>query len=221
MRGALLGFAGAHRQPTPPFVMMRSLWLKRLLDVLASATGLLLLLPLLLLIALWVKFDSPGSIFFRQERIGLRGKPFRIVKFRSMSADHAGAQITVGADPRITRSGYLLRAYKLDELPQLLNVLLGDMSLVGPRPEVPRYVALYPADVRDEVLSVRPGITDLASVQYRSESTLLAHSPDPERTYIDTILPAKLALCQQYVRERSFLLDLKIIAMTLGIVLKP
>ena len=200
---------------------MKSLALKRAFDLAASGIGLLLLSPLLLALAVWIRLDSPGPVFFRQERIGLRGRPFRIYKFRSMRVDHSGPQITVGADDRITRSGHIIRAYKLDELPQLLNVFLGDMSLVGPRPEVPRYVALYPADVRAEVLSVRPGITDLASVQYRSESTLLAHSPDPERTYIDTILPAKLALCQQYVRERSFLLDLKIIAMTLGIVLKP
>ena len=200
---------------------MLSLWLKRLFDVAASAAGLLLLAPLLLAIALWIRLDSPGPVFFRQERVGLRGQPSRIFKFRSMRADNAGPQITVGADDRITRSGRFIRAYKLDELPQLLNVLLGDMSIVGPRPEVPRYVALYPADVRDEGLSVRPGMTDWASVQYRSESALLAQSPDPERTYVETVLPAKLALCQQYVRERSLLLDLKIIAMTLGILLKP
>ena len=200
---------------------MRSLWLKRLFDVAASAAGLLLLAPLLLAIAVWIRLDSPGPVFFRQERVGLRGQPFRIFKFRSMRADNAGPQITVGADARITRSGRFIRAYKLDELPQLLNVLLGDMSIVGPRPEVPRYVALYPATVRDEVLSGRPGMTDWASVQYRSESALLAQSPDPERTYVETVLPAKLVLCQQYVRERSLLLDLKIIAMTLGILLKP
>ena len=199
----------------------QSLWLKRLFDVAASAAGLLLLAPLLLAIALWIRLDSPGPVFFRQERVGLRGQPFRIFKFRSMRADNAGPQITVGADERITRSGRFIRAYKLDELPQLLNVLLGDMSIVGPRPEVPRYVALYPADVRDEVLSVRPGMTDWASVQYRSESTLLAQSSNPEQTYVDTILPAKLALCRQYVRERSFWLDLRIIGMTLGILLKP
>ncbi|MGD9585931.1 MAG: sugar transferase [Brachymonas sp.] len=200
---------------------MKSLALKRAFDLAASGIGLLLLSPLLLALAVWIRLDSPGPVFFRQERIGLRGRPFRIYKFRSMRVDHSGPQITVGADDRITRSGHIIRAYKLDELPQLLNVFLGDMSLVGPRPEVPRYVALYPADVRAEVLSVRPGITDLASVQYRSESTLLAQSADPERTYIDTILPAKLALCRQYVRERSLGLDLKIIGMTLGILLKP
>ena len=200
---------------------MKSLALKRAFDLAASGIGLLLLSPLLLALAAWIRLDSPGPVFFRQERIGLRGRPFRIYKFRSMRVDHSGPQITVGADDRITRSGHIIRAYKLDELPQLLNVFLGDMSLVGPRPEVPRYVALYPADVRAEVLSVRPGITDLASVQYRSESMLLAQSSNPEQTYVDTILPAKLALCRQYVRERSFWLDLRIIGMTLGILLKP
>ena len=200
---------------------MKSLALKRAFDLAASSIGLLLLSPLLLALAAWIRLDSPGPVFFRQERIGLRGRPFRIYKFRSMRVDHSGPQITVGADDRITRSGHIIRAYKLDELPQLLNVFLGDMSLVGPRPEVPRYVALYPADVRAEVLSVRPGITDLASVQYRSESMLLAQSSNPEQTYVDTILPAKLALCRQYVRERSFWLDLRIIGMTLGILLKP
>ena len=200
---------------------MLSLALKRLFDIAASCIGLLLLAPVLLGIAVWIKRDSPGPVFFRQERIGRHGQPFRIYKFRSMRQDNAGLQITVGADDRITRSGHFIRAYKLDELPQLINVLLGDMSIVGPRPEVPRYVALYPADVRAEVLSVRPGITDLASVQYRSESTLLAQSSNPEQTYVDTILPAKLALCRQYVRERSFWLDLRIIGMTLGILLKP
>ena len=200
---------------------MRSLALKRLFDIAASAIGLLLLAPVLLGIAIWIKRDSPGPVFFRQERIGRHGQPFRIYKFRSMRQNNAGLQITVGEDARITRSGRFIRAYKLDELPQLINVLLGDMSIVGPRPEVPRYVALYPAEVRAEVLSVRPGITDLASVQYRSESTLLAQSSNPEQTYVDTILPAKLALCRQYVRERSFWLDLRIIGMTLGILLKP
>ena len=201
--------------------MMRSLLLKRLFDMAASGIGLLLLAPLLLALAMWIKYDSSGPVFFLQERVGLCGKLFRIIKFRSMRQDNAGLQITVGEDARITRSGRFIRAYKLDELPQLINVLLGDMSLVGPRPEVPRYVALYPADVRDEVLSVRPGITDLASVQYRSESDLLAASSDPELTYTTVILPAKLALYQQYVRQRSLWLDVRIIGMTLGILFKP
>ena len=201
--------------------MMRSLLLKRLFDMAASGICLLLLAPLLLALAMWIKYDSSGPVFFLQERVGLCGKLFRIIKFRSMRQHHAGPQITVGADARITRSGRFIRAYKLDELPQLINVLLGDMSLVGPRPEVPRYVALYPADVRDEVLSVRPGMTDLASVQYRSESDLLAASSDPELTYTTVILPAKLALYQQYVRQRSLWLDVRIIGMTLGILFKP
>ena len=201
--------------------MMRSLLLKRLFDMAASGIGLLLLAPLLLVLAVWIKCDSAGPVFFLQERVGLCGKLFRIIKFRSMRQHHAGPQITVGADVRITRSGRFIRAYKLDELPQLINVLLGDMSLVGPRPEVPRYVALYPADVREEVLSVRPGMTDLASVQYRSESDLLAASSDPELTYTTVILPAKLALYQQYVRQRSLWLDVRIIGMTLGILFKP
>ena len=201
--------------------MMRSLLLKRLFDMAASGIGLLLLAPLLLALAMWIKYDSSGPVFFLQERVGLCGKLFRIIKFRSMRQDNAGLQITVGEDARITRSGRFIRAYKLDELPQLINVLLGDMSLVGPRPEVPRYVALYPADVRDEVLSVRPGMTDLASVQYRSESDLLAASSDPELTYTTVILPAKLALYQQYVRQRSLWLDVRIIGMTLGILFKP
>ena len=201
--------------------MMRSLLLKRLFDMAASGIGLLLLAPLLLVLAVWIKCDSAGPVFFLQERVGLCGKLFRIIKFRSMRQHHAGPQITVGEDARITRSGRFIRAYKLDELPQLINVLLGDMSLVGPRPEVPRYVALYPADVRDEVLSVRPGMTDLASVQYRSESDLLAASSDPERTYTTVILPAKLALYQQYVRQRSLWLDVRIICVTFGILFKP
>ena len=201
--------------------MMRSLLLKRLFDMAASGIGLLLLAPLLLALAVWIKCDSAGPVFFLQERVGLHGKLFRIIKFRSMRQNNSGPQITVGADARITRSGRFIRAYKLDELPQLINVLLGDMSLVGPRPEVPRDVALYPADVREEVLSVRPGMTDLASVQYRSESDLLAASSDPERTYTTVILPAKLALYQQYVRQRSLWLDVRIICVTFGILFKP
>ena len=200
---------------------MRLLWLKRPFDFVASAAGLLLLSPLLLVIAAWIKRDSTGPVFFRQERVGLHGKTFRIYKFRSMRVDNAGLQITVGADDRITPSGHFIRAYKLDELPQLINVLLGDMSLVGPRPEVPRYVAHYPADVREMVLSVRTGITDLASVKYRSESDLLARSSNPEQTYLEEILPAKLALCTEYVRNRSFWFDIQIIFMTIGIMFKP
>ncbi len=192
---------------------------KRLFDVLLSSIGLLLLMPLLGLIALCVKLDSPGPVMFRQERVGRFGQPFRIHKFRTMR--HAmpgqpsqGLQITVGADSRITRVGHFLRASKLDELPQLLDVWLGDMSLVGPRPEVPRYVAHYPAVLREKVLSVRPGITDIASIEYRDESSVLARAADPEQAYIHEVLPHKLALAAQYVDEASLWLDVRLIART-------
>ena len=190
---------------------MTSLLLKRLFDLLASATGLLLLAPLLLAIAAWVKLDSPGPVFFRQQRVGRDGVPFRIYKFRSMRQDNAGLQITVGADRRITRVGQFLRASKLDELPQLIDVWQGAMSLVGPRPEVPRYVAHYPAALRDKVLSVRPGITDIASIEYRDESAVLARAADPERAYIDEVLPHKLALAARYVERSSLWLDVWLI----------
>jgi lipopolysaccharide/colanic/teichoic acid biosynthesis glycosyltransferase len=190
---------------------------KRLFDLLLSSLGLLVLAPLLLLIALLIKLDSPGPVTFRQERVGRYGQPFRIHKFRTMRHEPAGQglQITVGADRRITRVGGFLRASKLDELPQLLDVWLGDMSLVGPRPEVPRYVAHYPADVRDKVLSVRPGITDIASIEYRDESAVLARAADPEHAYIHEVLPHKLALAAQYVDRSSVGLDLWLIWRTL------
>lgn len=191
-------------------------------DVLASAAGLLILSPVLVAIAIWVKLDSAGPVFFRQERVGRFGKPFRIHKFRTMLQVQpaAGLQITVGADSRITRSGHFLRHYKLDELPQLIDVLVGSMSVVGPRPEVPRYVAMYPVDVKSVVLSVRPGITDLASIEYRSESDLLAKSNNPEQTYIQEIMPAKLAYCVKYVQQQSLLFDLGIILKTFLAILK-
>ncbi|AKM30425.1 sugar transferase [Pandoraea faecigallinarum] len=190
---------------------------KRLLDLAGSSAGLLVLSPVLLGIALAVKLDSPGPVFFRQERIGLRGVPFRIHKFRTMTVDMTGAarQITVGADRRITRVGSVLRKYKLDELAQLIDVFTGAMSLVGPRPEVPKYVAVYPSDVRDIVLSVKPGITDLASIEYRDESTLLGQSDDPERTYIEEVLPAKLRYCVEYAQRHSVWLDVRIILRTI------
>jgi lipopolysaccharide/colanic/teichoic acid biosynthesis glycosyltransferase len=190
---------------------------KRLFDVIVAALGLLLLSPLLIAIALWIKLDSPGPVFFRQERVGRGGVLFRIHKFRSMRADAplAGPQLTVGADPRITRAGQLLRRTKLDELPQLIDVLAGSMSLVGPRPEVPRYVALYPAALRDKVLSVRPGITDPASIEYRDESALLARATDPERVYIEQIMPAKLRCAASYVDRMSLANDVRLIGATL------
>lgn len=189
---------------------------KRLFDIACAATALLLLCPVLLAVALWVRLDSPGPVIFRQQRVGRGGRLFSIFKFRTMrvGAEAAGLPLTVGADARITRAGAWLRRSKVDELPQLVNVLWGDMSLVGPRPEVPRYVALYPADLRETVLSVRPGITDLASLAYRNESTLLAHSADPERTYAEEILPAKLRCACQYVHTRTLWLDLKILVQT-------
>ena len=194
---------------------------KRLFDLIGAVAGLVLLAPLLLGIALWIKLDSRGPVFFRQQRVGRLGVPFRIHKFRTMIDDtraHSpapGLQLTVGADPRITRAGRLLRAAKLDELPQLLDVLAGTMSLVGPRPEVPRYVAMYPPALRDKVLSVRPGITDPASIEYRDESRLLARAVDPEQAYIEQVMPAKLAHAVRYVDHRSLLGDLRVIGATL------
>lgn len=190
---------------------------KRLFDLLLSSLGLLVLAPLLLLIALLIKLDSPGPVMFRQERVGRFGRPFHIHKFRTMRHEPAGQglQITVGADRRITRVGGFLRASKLDELPQLLDVWLGDMSLVGPRPEVPRYVAHYPAELREKVLSVRPGITDIASIEYRDESAVLARAADPEQAYIHEVLPHKLALAARYVERSSVWLDAWLIWRTL------
>jgi lipopolysaccharide/colanic/teichoic acid biosynthesis glycosyltransferase len=190
---------------------------KRAFDLAASAAGLVLLAPLLLLIALWIKLDSPGPVFFRQQRVGRHGVLFSIIKFRTMAHQRDGdRQLTVGHDGRITGAGQLLRRYKLDELPQLLNVAGGSMSLVGPRPEVPRYVACYPPQMRAVVLSVAPGITDWASILYKQESEILGRAADPERAYVDTILPVKLAYYERYVRERSFWLDLRIIFRTLA-----
>lgn len=190
---------------------------KRWFDLLASGLGLVLLAPLLLVLAVWIKLDSKGPVFFRQERVGRDGKLFRIHKFRTMvtDAERRGLQITVGADARVTRVGQWMRKYKLDELPQLLDVWLGQMSLVGPRPEVPRYVACYPADVRDLVLSVRPGITDRASIEFKDENEILARAADPNKAYIEQVLPIKLAFYQEYVKNRSFIGDIALIFKTI------
>ena len=189
---------------------------KRAFDVVAAGLGLLLLAPLFVAIALWIKLDSPGPVFYRQQRVGRGGVPFSIFKFRTMVTRSGDArQLTVGRDPRITGAGHFLRHYKLDELPQLLNVLQGSMSLVGPRPEVPRYVDCYPPQVRSLVLSVAPGITDWASILYKEESAILGKASDPERAYVETILPTKLDYYVRYVRERSFWLDLRILWRTL------
>jgi lipopolysaccharide/colanic/teichoic acid biosynthesis glycosyltransferase len=186
---------------------------KRLFDIAFSALALTALAPLLLAIALWVKLDSPGPALFRQVRVGRRGREFRIFKFRTMhvDAERTGPHITVGADARITRSGAFLRKYKLDELPQFINVLFGDMSVVGPRPEVPRYVALYPEELRELVLSVRPGITDRASIEFRDENALLGASVNPEAAYVEQVMPIKLGYYAEYAADRSFAGDLMLI----------
>jgi lipopolysaccharide/colanic/teichoic acid biosynthesis glycosyltransferase len=189
---------------------------KRAFDVTAAALGLAVLWPLMIAAALAVRLDSPGDILFVQERVGRHFRRFKLYKFRTMIAAPAvsGPAITASGDPRITRVGRLLRGSKLDEIPQLVNVLKGDMSLVGPRPEVPAYVELFERDYR-EILTVRPGITDLASIKYRHEATLLAASSDPQREYLARILPDKIDLAKQYVRRASFALDLRLITQTL------
>lgn len=189
---------------------------KRCFDLLASLAALCLLAPLLLLIACWVKLDSPGPALFLQQRVGRDGVPFKIFKFRTMRLDsEAQGALTVGHDARITVAGRWLRRSKIDELPQLMNVVLGQMSLVGPRPELARYVACYPSAVRSCVLSVAPGITEWGSIMYRDENALLAGAADPDRLYIEQILPIKLAYSQRYVEQRSFWMDLHILASTL------
>jgi lipopolysaccharide/colanic/teichoic acid biosynthesis glycosyltransferase len=190
--------------------------MKRLFDIIGSIVGLLFLFPVLILAALLVKFDSRGPVFFRQERIGRNFKPFLIYKFRTMVQDaaRAGRPITVGEDPRITRVGRFLRKTKIDELPQLMNVLKGDMSLVGPRPEVPEYVKLFRSDYA-EVLKIRPGITDLASIKYRDEAAVLRNSDNPEQEYLTRILPDKVRLAKEYVQRSSLFFDLGLILQTL------
>ena len=188
---------------------------KRAMDIVLSAAALCVLWPVLLLIALAIVVDDPGPVFYRQVRVGRSGKPFRIFKFRTMvvDADKKGLSITVGRDSRITRVGAFLRRTKLDELAQLLNVLCGQMSFVGPRPEVPRYVELYTPYQR-QVLLVRPGITDYASIAYRNENDLLAGADDPERMYIETIMPDKIELNMKYLREISPLTDVRLMLRT-------
>ncbi|HET7866872.1 MAG TPA: sugar transferase [Burkholderiaceae bacterium] len=192
---------------------------KRMLDVALATLGLLLLAPALLLIAAAIKLDSPGPVFYRQQRVGRHGRLFRIHTFRTMRHNPAdtGPQITVGADPRITRVGAWLRRTKCDELAQLIDVLQGSMSIVGPRPEVPHYVALYPAHLRDKLLSVRPGITDPVSLEFRNESELLARAADPQREYVQVILPRKLEHAARCVEQATLAGDLQVICRTLAI----
>lgn len=193
--------------------------MKRLFDLVLSGIGLLLLSPLFLLVAIAIKLDSRGPVFFRQERVGRYGHPFFIFKFRTMTvAQRETLQLTVAGDARVTRVGAFLRHYKIDELPQLIDVLRGTMSLVGPRPEVPRYVAQYPAVQRERILSVRPGITDFASILFRNESDLLAGAEDPEQIYLNTVLPEKLRVAVNYVDHASLVGDIKVLGLTLNTV---
>lgn len=189
--------------------------MKRAFDLVAAVLGLVLLSPVMAVVTVLVKLDTEGPAVFRQVRIGMRGREFRIWKFRTMRIVADGPAVTAGADPRITRVGRWLRSWKLDELPQLLNVVLGDMSLVGPRPEVPQYVDLWPEWARERILSVRPGITDPASLAFRRESDVLAAVDDPERHYVNTILPEKVALYTAYVDGQTFLGDCRILLRTL------
>lgn len=197
--------------------------IKRLFDLLAAGAGLLILWPVLLVIAVLIKLDSPGPVFFRQVRVGRHGEPFRLFKFRTMTVagEGQGPEITIGEDARITRIGSVLRRYKLDELPQLIDVVRGTMSLVGPRPEVPRYVDQYPPDQRVHVLSVRPGITDFASLKYRNESDLLAQAADAEREYVEVIMPEKLRVAGNYIAHASLRSDLRLLGLTVRTVFSP
>ena len=193
---------------------------RRLLDVCGAAAGLLCLLPLFLLISIWIKIDSKGPVFYRAIRLGRYGKPFQMFKFRSMraDADKVGALITPDKDSRVTRVGGFLRKFKLDELPQLINVLKGEMSLVGPRPEAALYFDYYSPDEKRAVLSVRSGMTDYGSLRFHDEGRLLAGSADPIQTYLDLIREPKVRAQLEYIRDQSLLLDIKIIFRTIGVV---
>lgn len=195
--------------------------MKRIFDVTASGLGLLLLSPLFLIMAIWIKADSPGPVFYKQTRVGRGNRDFRLFKFRSMKvgSDKKGLITVGGHDPRVTRSGYYIRKYKLDELPQLINVFKGDMSLVGPRPEVRKYVDLYTPE-QLHVLDVRPGITDLASIRYRNENELLEQAGDPEQYYREVVMQDKLRINSEYIADRSFFKDIKIIFLTFKAIVK-
>lgn len=194
---------------------------KRAFDTVVAGAALLLLWPVLLIVAVAVFVDSGGPVLFRQERVGLRGRVFRIRKFRTLHQGAGGPLVSPTGDPRVTRVGAVLRRTKLDELPQLIDVVQGRMSLVGPRPEVPRYVALWPDDLRAVILSVRPGITDPASVVFRHEPELLASADDPERFYAEILLPEKARMYAEYVRTRSLVGDVRVLADTVLAVVRP
>ena len=194
--------------------------LKRIFDITLSLFGLIILLPFMLIIAILIKIDSKGPVFFKQIRVTKNGKEFKIFKYRTMRVgSDKYSQITVGKDDRITKIGSFLRKYKLDEIPQLINVLIGDMSLVGPRPEVPKYVALY-TDEQKEILKVRAGITDYASIEFSNENDLLALEKDSEKAYIEKIMPKKIELNKKYLSEISMLTDIRIILLTIKKILK-
>lgn len=195
---------------------------KKIFDFILVFPTVLLLLPVFALIAIAIKLDSKGSVLFKQKRVGLHGKNFRVLKFRTMimDAESKGAKVTTGGDSRITRLGHFLRQYKLDELPQLINVLKGEMSLVGPRPEVPEYVDFYPKEMKKAVLSVLPGITDRASIEFRNENELLAGSTDPVADYREKVLPIKLDYYMKYVNNNSLRGDAQIIGKTLMVLAK-
>ena len=188
---------------------------KRVFDLAVATLLLLLLSPLMLMIAAWIKLDSPGPVFFRQLRVGRHGVPFRIHKFRTMRADARGGTLTLERDPRITRAGAWLRPRRLDELPQLIDVLAGTMSLVGPRPEVPEFVAHYPAALREQALAVRPGVTSPGALEFLDEAERLARAADPEREYIEAILPRKVQLAADYAAQASLRGDLRVLGRTL------
>ena len=195
--------------------------MKRLFDIVASGLGLLVLSPILIIVAIWIKLDSEGPVFYRQVRVGRYNKDFRIFKFRSMRiGSDKGSLVTIGGrDPRVTRSGYFIRKFKIDELPQLINVFIGDMSLVGPRPEVRHYVNYWtPEQMR--ALDVRPGITDPASIRFRNENELLEKAEDPETYYIEVIMQEKLKLYLEYVDNASFWYDIKLIFQTFWVIIK-
>ena len=193
--------------------------MKRLFDVVASGLGLIVLSPLFLILAIWIKLDSKGPVFYRQVRVGYMNKDFRIFKFRSMrvGADKGSLMTIGGRDPRVTKSGYWIRKFKLDELPQLINVFMGDMSLVGPRPEVRHYVDYWTPE-QMHVLDVKPGITDPASIKFRNENELMEKAEDPERYYIEVIMQEKIKLYLEYVEKHSFFYDLGLIFKTFFVI---